>query len=65
MGGLDDEGIIRSANEAEANISSMQHYLSICICRGLAPYMVADEEYQQKRYGPGKLVNQACRRVMK
>ncbi len=59
---FDDEGhlLVGSANEAEADIASMQHYLSILhIAVGLAPYMVADEEYQTKRYGIlGQLVNQ-------
>ncbi|MGE5123092.1 MAG: hypothetical protein ACM3H7_01120 [Acidobacteriaceae bacterium] len=59
---FDDKGnlLVGSANEAEANIASMQHYLSILhIAVGMAPYMVADEEYQRKRYGIlGQLVNQ-------
>lgn len=59
---FDDEGhlLAGSANEAEAYIASMQHYLSILhIAVGMAPYMVADEEYQRKRYGIlGQLVNQ-------
>ncbi len=59
---FDDEGhlLVGNASEAEANIASMQRYLSILhIAVGLAPYMVADEEYQQKRYGIlGQLVNQ-------
>lgn len=59
---FDDGGhlLVGSANEAEANIASMQRYLSILhLAVGLAPYMVADEEYQQKRYGIlGQLVNQ-------
>jgi hypothetical protein len=46
--------------EAEAHIASMQHYLAVLHAAvGLAPYMVADEEYQRKRYGIlGQLVNQ-------
>jgi len=59
---FDDEGhlLVGSASEAEANIASMQHYLSILhIAVGMAPYMVADEEYQSKRYGIlGQLVHQ-------
>jgi len=59
---FDDKGhlLVGDANEAEADIASMQHYLSILhIAVGMAPYMVADEEYQQKRYGIlGQLVNQ-------
>jgi hypothetical protein len=52
--------LVGSVNEAEADIASMQHYLSVLHAAvGLAPYMVADEEYQHKRYGIlGQLVNQ-------
>ncbi len=59
---FDDEGRLLSENlsEAENQIASMQRYLSILHhAVGLAPYMVADEEYQRKRYGIlGQLVNQ-------
>jgi hypothetical protein len=59
---FDDEGhlLVGSVNEAEADIASMQRYLSILHAAvGLAPYMVADDEYQRKRYGIlGQLVNQ-------
>jgi hypothetical protein len=59
---FDDQGhlLVGSVNEAEADIASMQRYLSILHAAvGLAPYMVADEEYQRKRYGIlGQLVNQ-------
>ncbi len=59
---FDDEGriLVGSVNEAEADIASMQRYLSVLhAALGLAPYMVADEVYQQKRYGIlGQLVNQ-------
>lgn len=59
---FDDEGhlVVGSVNEAEANIASMQRYLSVLhIAVGMAPYMVADEEYQLKRYGIlGQLVSQ-------
>jgi len=52
--------LVGSVNEAEAAIASMQQYLSVLHSAvGLAPYMVADEEYQRKRYGIlGQLVNQ-------
>jgi hypothetical protein len=52
--------LVASVAEAEAQIASMQHYLSVLhIAIGLAPYMVADEDYQNKRYGIlGQLVNQ-------
>ncbi len=59
---FDDEGhlLVGSVSEAEADIASMQRYLSVLHSSvGLAPYMVADEEYQRKRYGIlGQLVNQ-------
>jgi hypothetical protein len=59
---FDDEGrlLVGSVGEAEADIASMQRYLSLLHAAvGLAPYMVADEEYQRKRYGIlGQLVNQ-------
>ena len=59
---FDDEGRLLSENlsDAENQIASMQRYLSILHhAVGLAPYMVADEEYQRKRYGIlGQLVNQ-------
>jgi hypothetical protein len=49
-----------SINEAEAAVSSMQHFLTILhMAVGLAPYFVFDAEYQRKRYGMlGQLVNQ-------
>jgi hypothetical protein len=52
--------LVNSINEAEAHIGSMQRYLAILhTAVGLAPYMVADDTYQQKRYGIlGQLVNQ-------
>lgn len=59
---FDDRGklLVGSVNEAEAHIASMQRYLSILHAAvGMAPYMVADEVYQRKRYGIlGQLVNQ-------
>jgi hypothetical protein len=59
---FDDSGSLIAANlnEAENQIASMQRYLSILhTAIGLAPYIVADEEYQRKRYGIlGQLVNQ-------
>jgi hypothetical protein len=59
---FDDQGhlLVNSANEAEAHLASMQRFLDILHAAvALAPYMVADEEYQQKRYGMlGQLVNQ-------
>jgi hypothetical protein len=59
---FDDQGhlLVNSVNEAEAHVASMQRFLDILhTAVGLSPYMVADEEYQQKRYGMlGQLVNQ-------
>jgi hypothetical protein len=52
--------LVGSVNEAEAHLASMQRYLGILHAAvGLAPYMVANPEYQLKRYGIlGQLVNQ-------
>lgn len=59
---FDDKGklLVGSVNEAEAHVASMQRYLSILhTAVGIAPYMVADDEYQRRRYGIlGQLVNQ-------
>ncbi len=55
-----DHLLVGSVAEAEAHVASMQRYLGILHAAvGLAPYMVADEDYQTKRYGMlGQLVNQ-------
>jgi len=52
--------LLGSVGEAEAHIASMQRYLAILnIAIMIAPYMIADEVCQQKRYGMlGQLVNQ-------
>lgn len=52
--------LVNSVSEAEAHIASMQHFLAILHSAvALAPYIVADAEYQQKRYGIlGQLINQ-------
>jgi hypothetical protein len=52
--------LVRDLDEAEAQIIAMKRYFSVLqTAVGLAPYMVADEEYQCKRYGIlGQLVNQ-------
>jgi len=59
---FDDQGhlLLGSVREAEAHIASMQHYLAILnTAIMIAPYMIADEICQQKRYGMlGQLVNQ-------
>lgn len=55
-----DELLVNSVQEAEAHIASMQRFLDVLHAAvGLAPYIIADDEYQQKRYGMlGQLVNQ-------
>ena len=56
-----DHLVVGSHNEAEAHVASMQRFLFVLHAAvSLAPYIVADEEYQRKRYGIlGQLVNQA------
>ena len=58
--GDNDKLLVNSVSEAEAHIASMQRFLTVIFAaRSLAPYMVADEEYQKKRYGMlGQLINQ-------
>jgi hypothetical protein len=59
---FDDKGkmLVNSVGEAEAHVASMQRFLNVLFAaRSLAPYMVADEEFDKKRYGMlGQLVNQ-------
>ena len=59
---FDDEGklLVNSASEAEGMIASMQSFLNLLHSAvSLAPYVIADPVYQQKRYGMlGQLVNQ-------
>lgn len=59
---LDDQDhlLVNSINEAEAHLASMQRYMNVLhIALSLAPYIVADEDYQRKRYGLlGQLINQ-------
>jgi hypothetical protein len=52
--------IVNSIGEGEAHIASMQQFLTVLFsARSLAPYMVADGEFEKKRYGMlGQLVNQ-------
>jgi hypothetical protein len=52
--------LVKSLGEAEAHVASMQRFVAILhTAISLAPYIVADEVYQQKRYGMlGQLVNQ-------
>ena len=59
---FDSEGnlLVNSEAEAEAHIGSMQRFLGVLhTAVSLAPYFVADPEYQKKRYGMlGQLINQ-------
>jgi hypothetical protein len=59
---LDNKGnlLAASLSEAHAHLTCMQQYLdNLQVAVGLAPYMVVDQIYQQKRYGMvGQLVNQ-------
>ena len=52
--------LVNSVNEAEAHLASMQSFVAVLHrAISLAPYIVADPEYQQKRYGMlGQLINQ-------
>ena len=56
----EDKLIVNSIKEAEAHIASMQRFLDILFtARSLAPYIIADDEFEAKRYGMlGQLVNQ-------
>jgi len=55
-----DRLLVNNVSEAEAHLTSMQRFVKILHAAvALAPYMVADESYQQKRYGMlGQLINQ-------
>ncbi len=59
---LDDQDhlLVNSIKEAEAQLASMQRFMDVLhIALSLAPYIVADDEYQHKRYGMlGQLINQ-------
>jgi len=59
---FDAEGklLVGSEKEADAHIQSMQKYVQILHrASSLAAYMVANDEYQRKRYGIlGQLINQ-------
>jgi hypothetical protein len=52
--------LVNSVNEAEAHLASMQSFVAVLHrAISLAPYIVADPEYQQKRFGMlGQLINQ-------
>jgi hypothetical protein len=59
---FDDEDhlLVNAVREAEAYLASMQQFMGILhTAVALAPYIIADETYQQKRYGMmGQLINQ-------
>jgi hypothetical protein len=59
---VDESGhlLVNSVAEAEAHITSMQQFLAVLHnAVALAPYIMVDPIYQQKRYGMlGQLVNQ-------
>lgn len=59
---FDDKGklLVNGVQEAEAHIASMERYIEILhTASSIAPYIIADEEYQRKRYGMlGQLINQ-------
>jgi hypothetical protein len=59
---FDDQGslLVGSPAEAEAHVQSMQRFVAgLHAAVALAPYIVADQAYQHKRYGMlGQLVNQ-------
>jgi hypothetical protein len=55
-----DQLLVNAMEDAEAHVASMQRFMEVLhLARGFAPYIVADEQYQQKRYGMlGQLINQ-------
>jgi len=59
---FDDKGeiLVGSVKEAEAHVASMQRHMTIMHSASyFAGYIIADEEYQRKRYGMlGQLINQ-------
>jgi len=59
---FDDKGkiLVNSIGEAEAHVASMQQFLNVLFAaRSLAPWVVADKEFEAKLYGMlGQLVNQ-------
>lgn len=58
--GENDRLLVGSLQEAKAHLASMQRYVGVLHSAvTLAPYIIADPEYQQKRYGIlGQLINQ-------
>ena len=59
---FDENGTLLASSvaEAEAQLASMQRYINILhAASSLATYMLADDEYQRKRYGMlGQVINQ-------
>jgi hypothetical protein len=59
---VDDDNnlLVATAKDAEKTIAEMQHYFSVFhMAVRLAPYMIADREYQRKRTGIlGQMINQ-------
>jgi hypothetical protein len=59
---FDDAGrlLVNSTSEAEAYLASMQQFMAVMhTAVAVAPYIMADETYQQKRHGMmGQLINQ-------
>ena len=59
---FDEKGalLVSTVAMAEAHLASMQRYVAILhAASSLAPYMVAEDEYQRKRYGMlGQVINQ-------
>ena len=59
---FDDEDnlLVGSVKEAEAHLASMERYVDLLhVAVSLAPYLVADPVYQEKRYGMlGQMINQ-------
>jgi hypothetical protein len=55
-----DSLLVGSLKEAEADLASMERYVDLLhIAVSLAPYLVADPIYQEKRYGMlGQMINQ-------
>jgi len=57
---LQGKMLVKDITQAEACLASMQRYIGVLHAAvSLAPYFVADPEYQKKRYGMlGQLINQ-------
>ncbi len=55
-----DQLLVNAVEDAEAHVASMQRFMEVLhLARSFAPYIVADEQYQHKRYGMlGQLINQ-------